>query len=88
MKRHRTPDGRLPMQADAAELHTTLTLAEKENENLMDANTRLSFELNKIRRENDSLKKKIGKLEKKLAAAELEVEVKIAGSGEENTDED
>lgn len=37
MKRHRTPDGRLPMQADAAE---------------------------------------------------LEVEVKISGSGEENTDED
>lgn len=88
MKRHRTPDGRLPMQADAAELHTMLTLAEKENENLMDANTKLSFELNKIRRENDSLKKKIGKLEKKLAAEELEVEVKISGSGEENIDEE
>lgn len=88
MKRHRTPDGRLPMQADAAELHTMLTLAEKENENLMDANTRLSFELNKIRRENDSLKKRIEKLEKKLAAEELEVEVKISGSGEENIDEE
>ena len=68
------------MQADTAELHTMLTLAEKENENLMDANTRLSFELNKIRRENDSLKKKIGKLEKKLAAVELEVEVKVEES--------
>ena len=88
MKRHRTPDGRLPMQADAAELHTMLTLAEKENENLMNANTRLSFELNKIRRENDSLKKIIEKLEKKLAPAELEVEVKISGSGEENIDEE
>lgn len=87
MKRHRTPDGRLPMQADAAELHTMLTLAEKENENLMEANTRLSFELNKIRRENDSLKNKIEKLEKKLAAEELEVEIKLSVSGEENTDE-
>lgn len=87
MKRHRTPDGRLPAQANETELHTMLTLAEKENENLMNANTRLSFELNKVRRENDSLKKKIEKLEKKLAAAELEVEVKVKESEEVEVDE-
>lgn len=75
MRIHRTPDQRLPIQADASELFTMLTLAEKELDNLMEANTKMAFEHNKLKRENDELRKEMEKLKSLLEADPIEVEV-------------
>lgn len=77
MRIHRTPDQRLPIQADASELFTMLTLAEKELDNLMEANTKMAFEHNKLKRENDALRKELDKLRAKLKRYGLDPEIKV-----------